>query len=211
MSSYISASWYAVQPHEMFWWFFWYVRSDSRLMSTINFFSRVLFCCLPFCYYPSPLHQWSNNSIIWTNGDLNPCRIIEEKFKQALFFFQIPLVPTFLNHILEIRIPQMFPHPEVQRLNLTRESSFKGTPLDWALPNVFEDLDFLSHYRAANRIKPLVARSFKIRCLTARVSYCNSQYDSQLRRGLMSPQFRAIEISWCAWCYVSEKMQYCIP
>ena len=44
-------------------------------------------------------------------------------------------------------------------LNFTRESSFKGTPLDWALANVFEDLHFLTHYRAANRINPLVARS----------------------------------------------------
>ena len=33
----------------------------------------------------------------------------------------------------------------VSRLNFTRESSFKGIPLDWALANVFEDLDFLSH------------------------------------------------------------------
>ena len=33
----------------------------------------------------------------------------------------------------------------VRRLNFTRESSFKGIPLDWALANVFEDLDFLSH------------------------------------------------------------------
>ena len=32
----------------------------------------------------------------------------------------------------------------LSRLNFTRESSFKGT-LDWALANVFEDLDFLSH------------------------------------------------------------------
>ena len=38
-------------------------------------------------------------------------------------------------------------------------SHAKDTPLDWALANVFEDLDFLSHYRAANRIKPLMARS----------------------------------------------------
>ena len=28
------------------------------------------------------------------------------------------------------------------RLNFTRESSFKGIPLDWTLANVFEDLDF---------------------------------------------------------------------
>ena len=27
----------------------------------------------------------------------------------------------------------------------TRESSFKGIPLEWAIANVFEDLDFLSH------------------------------------------------------------------
>ena len=47
----------------------------------------------------------------------------------------------------------------VSRLNFTRKSSFEGTPLDWALANVFEDLDFLLHYQAANRIKPLVARS----------------------------------------------------
>ena len=33
----------------------------------------------------------------------------------------------------------------VSRLNFTRESSFKGTPLDWALANVFEELDFRSH------------------------------------------------------------------
>ena len=33
----------------------------------------------------------------------------------------------------------------LNRLNFTRESSFKGTALDWALANVFEDLDFLSH------------------------------------------------------------------
>ena len=31
--------------------------------------------------------------------------------------------------------------------------------LDWALANVFEELDFLSYYWAANRIKPLIARS----------------------------------------------------
>ena len=49
----------------------------------------------------------------------------------------------------------------VIRFNFIRESSLKGTPLDWALANVFEDLDFLLHYRAANRIKPLVARSTK--------------------------------------------------
>ena len=34
----------------------------------------------------------------------------------------------------------------VSPLNFTRESSFKSTPaLDWALVNVFEDLDFLSY------------------------------------------------------------------
>ena len=38
------------------------------------------------------------------------------------------------------------------RLNFPRESSFKGTPLDLALANIFEDLDFLSHYRVANRL-----------------------------------------------------------
>ena len=33
--------------------------------------------------------------------------------------------------------------PRAIRLNFTRESSMKGTPLDWALANVFEY--FLSH------------------------------------------------------------------
>ena len=40
----------------------------------------------------------------------------------------------------------------VSRLKFTRKVPSKAT-LDWALTNVFEDLDFLSHYRAANRIK----------------------------------------------------------
>ena len=31
------------------------------------------------------------------------------------------------------------------RPNFAQESSFKGTPLNWALTDVFEDLDFLSH------------------------------------------------------------------
>ena len=47
----------------------------------------------------------------------------------------------------------------VSCLNFSRESTFKGTPPDWALANIFEDLDFLSHYPAANRMKPFVARS----------------------------------------------------
>ena len=33
----------------------------------------------------------------------------------------------------------------ISRLNVTGESSFKGTPLDWALTDVLKDLDFLSH------------------------------------------------------------------
>ena len=47
----------------------------------------------------------------------------------------------------------------VSRLKFTCENTFKGTPLNWALVNVFEDLDFLSHHWAVNRIRLLLVRS----------------------------------------------------
>ena len=51
---------------------------------------------------------------------------------------------------------------ELSRLNFTRESAFKGTPLNWDLTIIFKDLYFMSHYWAANRIKHSVVRSTNI-------------------------------------------------
>ena len=46
----------------------------------------------------------------------------------------------------------------VSRLNFTRERSFKDTPLDWALANVFEDI-FSVTLSGCEQYKTLVARS----------------------------------------------------
>ena len=48
----------------------------------------------------------------------------------------------------------------LQLVASTSHAKVPSKALDWALANVLEGLDFLSHYRAANRIKP-AASSFK--------------------------------------------------
>ena len=58
---------------------------------------------------------------------------------------------------------------QVSRLSFTCDISFKGTPLDWGLANVFEDLDFLLHNYWEQNKQTNKPRDHFTRCLTARV------------------------------------------